>query len=292
MEERRARDEEQKRASEELIQRLLTEEEELLQEERRRKNEDEQLARQLSSQLNSQEVRRVSDVTPVKKKEVTMGNIDRFLCPRAAQPVASSNFVFNKENILLLEAELQVDRPCPQTDIQLIRSSSAKRKSSELETAEEQESTTKRAPLSSSSSSQEAGLVTDWEAELQVRQQQEEEDRRLALLLQKELDQEERQRATDRRKGSSDAYLLRHQRGAAEGAGFSNTPGRGSRKSASKTATSTSSSPHSASSMKALKTWSSSFSSRRGIKQTTLTEIFSPPRSSSSSSAPQTNSQE
>lgn len=216
--------------------------------------------------------------------------------PLTADTVMSNIFHFlSQENILLLEAELQVDRPRLQTEIQLVRSSSAKRKNPELETAEEQESTTKRAPLSSSSS-QEAGLVTDWEAELQVRRQQEEEDRRLALLLQKELDQEERQRATDRRKGSSDAYLLRHPMGAAEGAGLSNTPGRGSRKSASKTATSASSSPRSASSLKALKTWSSSspFSSRRGVKQTTLTEIFSPPRSSSSSSslAPHTNGQE
>ncbi|XP_037835823.1 E3 ubiquitin-protein ligase rnf168 [Kryptolebias marmoratus] len=287
MEERRAQDEEEKRASEELIQRLLAEEEELLQEERRRKEEDEQLARQLSNQLNSQEVRRVSNVTPAKKKEITVGNIDRFLCPRAAQPVSVSN----KENILLLKAELQVDRPHPQTE-----RSQLKRKSSELDTAEEQDSSTKRALLSSPSCPLEAGPVTDWEAELQVRQQQEEEDRRLALLLQKELDQEERQRATDRSKGSSDAYLLRHHRGGAEGTGLSNTPGRGSRKSAAKTAPSSScSSPHSASSLRALK--SSSSSSSRGVKQTTLTEIFSPPRcssssSSSSSSAAQTNCQE
>ncbi|XP_053176298.1 tripartite motif-containing protein 16-like [Scomber japonicus] len=69
-------------------------------------------------------------------------------------------------------------------------------------------------PSSSSSSSScvEVGVSSllwrgEREAELLSRLQQEEEDRRLALLLQKELDQEEKQRAsTSRSKGSADAY--------------------------------------------------------------------------------------
>lgn len=51
--------------------------------------------------------------------------------------------------------------------------------------------------------------LTQQEEELQERRRQEEEDRRLALQLQRELDREERLRATDRSKSSADPYQLR-----------------------------------------------------------------------------------
>ncbi|KAF7211680.1 E3 ubiquitin-protein ligase rnf168 [Nothobranchius furzeri] len=290
MEERRAQDEEERRASEELIQMMLAEEEEQLEEERKRKDDDEQLARLLSSQLNSQEKLCVPVVTP-PKKEVRVGNMDRFLCPRVTQPSSASSFLSNKENIVFLEAQLHVERPLPQTDgSQLIRPASAKRKSSEMETAEE-EVTIKRVPVLSSSPV-EAELSAEWEA----RQKQEEEDRRMALLLQKELDEEANRRATDRRKGSSDAYLLRHKGGETGEARASNAPERGSFQSPRTTSRSCSSSCSSRRStpLKGRKTLpsssSSSLSSRGGRKQMTLTSIFG--SSPSSSSTAQTNSWE
>ncbi|XP_034024135.1 E3 ubiquitin-protein ligase rnf168 [Thalassophryne amazonica] len=103
--------------------------------------------------------------------------------------------------------------------------SPSKRKSSELQMAEDEVvMATKRGchtPPSSSLSSFSLVLqdkaateeavkeIAEREAELLLRKKQEEEDWRLALLLQKEFNQEEKQRATDRRKGSGDAYLLR-----------------------------------------------------------------------------------
>uniref|UniRef100_A0A1A8NZT3 RING-type E3 ubiquitin transferase n=1 Tax=Nothobranchius rachovii TaxID=451742 RepID=A0A1A8NZT3_9TELE len=290
MEERRARDEEERKASEELIQMMLAEEKEQLEEERKRKDDDEQLARLLSSQLNSQEKLGVPVVTPAKK--VCVGNMDRFLCPRVTQPSSASSFVSNKENIVFLEAQPHGERPLPQTDDrQLIRPSSAKRKSSEMETAEE-EVTIKRVPVLSSSPV-EAELSAEWEA----RQKQEEEDRRMALLLQKELDKEANRRATDRRKGSSDAYLLRHKGGETGEARASNTPERGSFQSPRTTSRSCSSSCPSRRStpLKVQKTLPSSsstpsLSSRGSRKQMTLTSIFG--SSSSSSSSAQTNSWE
>nr|XP_046244159.1 E3 ubiquitin-protein ligase rnf168 isoform X2 [Scatophagus argus] len=340
-EEKRVLDEEERRASEEYIQRLLAEEEELLQEERRRREDDERLARLLSDQLNSAAVSqgnlRPADVTPAKKKkEVISGQIERFLCPRPSKSSSSAcSLTANKENILI---SLQAERPPPQLDYygdtsedpdlhptslsaseedrpQLSRDggpSSAKRKSSELETTVgEEAAVTKRAchsPSSSSSSDLEGGgsvlQGTTEIMELQSRrQQQEEEDWRLALLLQKELDQEERQRATNRSKGSSDAYLLRQNRKVTAEASSSDTPSRTSRKTP-KTPSSSSSSPSSASgktpkastpscvaSVKTPKTPSSSSSSSssssvkttqtstpssssRGSKQATLTEMF------------------
>lgn len=140
---------------------------------------------------------------------------------------------------------------------------SAKRKATE----DEEVTLTKRVCLpSSSSSSVEATVsvvqnIAEFETELQSRRQQEEEDRRLALLLQKELDQEERQRVTDRRKGSSDAYLLRQNLRERVQAGSSVTPRK----------TSTSSSAPKTS------TPSSAPSSSRSSKQATLTEMFSSP---------------
>lgn len=148
--------------------------------------------------------------------------------------------------------------------------SSGKRKSSELEATEvAEEASTKRGCqlLDSSSTLQE---VAEWE--LQDRQRQEEEDRRLALLLQKQLDQEEKQQATDRRKGSADAYQLRQLRGTKEEARTPITPGKATRR-APKTCTTTSSktSVSSSPSMSTLKP----SSSERSCKQTLLTEMFS-----------------
>ncbi|XP_018560497.1 E3 ubiquitin-protein ligase rnf168 isoform X2 [Lates calcarifer] len=273
-EEKRVLEEEQRRASEEYIQRLLAEEEQLLQEESRRREEDERLARMLSTQLNSSPVSQ--DLTPAKKKkEVGSGQIEKFLFPLQSKSRSpESNFMANKENILLSQEEqpppkldyygAPTDRSEPpdlnpdlcQVEDQTLRrdrgSSSTKRKSSELETEEEE---IKRGfPSSSSSSSSSSSLgvgVSEWESELVRRRHQEEEDRRLALLLQRELDQEEKQRATDRRKGSADAYQLRQTRGGRGEA--SSRPPRKTAKTSS----------------------SSSSSSSRGSKQTTLTEMFS-----------------
>lgn len=334
-EEKRVMDEEERRASEEYIQRLLAEEEELLQEERTRREEDERLARLLSSQLNSaavsQENIRPADVTPAKKKkEVSVGQIEKFLCPlpsKSSSPDCSSasSFSANKENILLSQVNLQASPPLPLLDYygteadgdrseppispliavddhlhpdgHLTRdrgASSVKRKSSQLETTEDEEAmVTKRAchslPSSSSttasSSLEVSGSVlqgiAEREMELLIKRRQEEEDRRLALLLQKELDQEERQRATDRRKGSSDAYLLRQNRTAKVEASSSVTPSRPSRK------TTKTSTPSPASSVKVAKaststpatsvktTKTSTSTPSRGSKQATLTEMFS-----------------
>lgn len=317
-EEKRVLDEEERRASEEFIQRLLAEEEELLQEERRRREEDERLAKLLSSQLNSpvvsQENLRPTDVTPSKKKkEVSSGQIDKFLCPLPLKTSSSdcsspSSLMANKENVLFS----QVESPLPKLDYyrpptnryqppslhpasvddQTHRShvisdgepSSAKRKSSELEKMEEGVKITKRgchslpSPSSSapSSSSVEVGLLSmqgmaEQDAEL-LRWQQEEEDRRLALLLQKELDQEDKLRATDRRKGSADAYLLRQNRGGKVETS-SNTPIKGTRKT---TKSSTISSPSLASSLNMTESPSTApSSSKTGAKQTTLTKMFS-----------------
>ncbi|XP_034404421.1 E3 ubiquitin-protein ligase rnf168 [Cyclopterus lumpus] len=287
-EEKRVLDEEERMASEDYIHRLLAEEEELQQEETRRREDDERLARLLSSQLNSAPVSQVN-VGPAtvitakkKKKEVSRGQIEKFLCPLPS----NSSFMANKENILLSQEKLQVEHPPSQhtggsdppsasVEVQshpqtpgshMTGDGSAKRKSSELETSEEEKATvTKQGcrsiPSSSSSSSSSLAVggpasfgIAELEAELLSRQRQEEEDRRLAVLLQKELDQQEKQRATDRRRGSSDPYLLRqHSRRENDS---SDTPTRPPRK---KTKTST----------------PSSASSNRSRKQATLTETFS-----------------
>ncbi|XP_049916601.1 E3 ubiquitin-protein ligase rnf168 [Epinephelus moara] len=321
-EEKRAMEEEEQRASEEYIQRLLAEEEELLQEERRRREDDERLARLLSNQLNSNPVSQdnlgPADVTPAKKKkkkDVSGGQMDKFLCPLPSNNSSSSSlssrcsFVSNKENILVS----QVERPLPNLDYygpQRDRSeppsvsvddqlhpgthrshmTGDKRKSSELDmTEDEEETVTKRGsllPPSSSSSLQVEVLqgVSEWEVEQLRRRQQEEDDRRLALLLQKELDQEEKQRATDRRKDSSDPYLLRpNSRGKVEATSSSRTSPASSSKTCStspSTRTSTPSSKTSSTSSSPTtpnpsSTSSSRTSSSRGSKQATLTEMFS-----------------
>ncbi|XP_056229616.1 E3 ubiquitin-protein ligase rnf168 isoform X1 [Seriola aureovittata] len=267
------------------------------------------LNNQLNSAPVSQENFHPAEVTPAKKKkEVGAGQIEKFLCPLPSRTnsdcSSASSFRANKENILLPQEELQLPKldyygaltnrsepPVLHLDSvedqtpssQLMgdgRPLSIKRKSSVLEKTEEGVMITKHChchslPSSSSSSSlEEEGLPlqrrAEWETEQLSRRQQEEEDRRLALLLQKELDQEEKQRATDRRKGTADAYQLRQNRRGKVGAS-TNTPSRPSRKS-SKSSTTSSSSP----SLKTTKTPSpSSSSTSRGSKQTTLTEMFS-----------------
>ncbi|XP_061733662.1 E3 ubiquitin-protein ligase rnf168-like isoform X2 [Nerophis ophidion] len=156
--------------------------------------------------------------------------------------------------------------------------SSVKRKSSELE-QEPEETYIKRGrghwlPLSSSSSSYYSsspetgttvlrGLV-ELEAELQSRRRQEEEDRQMALLLQQELNKEERQRHTDRRKGSADAYPLRRKSLAHRAARTKKTSPPATASSFAESSLD-SSSPSSS---------SSSSSSSRGSKQTTLTDLY------------------
>lgn len=134
-----------------------------------------------------------------------------------------------------------------------------KRKSSELEATEEVTADTKRVSahfLGSSSFS----LLEAAEQELQGRRRQEEEDRRLAFILQKQLDQEEKRRATDRSKGSTDAYQLRPHRRAEEEEGCASImPGRPCRRTP-KNCTA--------------KPSASSSCSGKGSKQSLLTEMF------------------
>uniref|UniRef100_A0A3Q1EAT8 Ring finger protein 168 n=1 Tax=Acanthochromis polyacanthus TaxID=80966 RepID=A0A3Q1EAT8_9TELE len=271
-EEKRVLEEQQRRASEELIQRLLEEEKELLQEEKRKRQEDERLARLLSTQLNSAPVPQQNlrpDVTAAQKKK-EVGQIERFLCPRAPPTCSLQS---NKENILVSEGALQPELPHldyygPQTELRPLQEEdqlttpggpSAKRKNSELDTTEEEvNDITKRR---CHPSSLEAGLVLQGaaqrETELQDRWQQEEEDRRLALLLQKELDKEERQKAIDRRKGSANAHLLRQRRQTRNEAGSSGTKSLNRVESTSSSSASPKTSPF------------------RSRKQKTLTEMFS-----------------
>ncbi|KAK2846442.1 hypothetical protein Q5P01_009441 [Channa striata] len=226
-EEKQALEEEQRAASEEYIQQLLAEDEEVLQEEKRRKEDDEKMARLLSNQLNSTPVSQ-KNLHPVKKKkEVGSGQIEKFLCPLPFKTsFTDSNKIVFQENIFT-----QTECPLPKLDYygseppllhpgeqslrnQLIadgQPSSSKRKSSDWTEEEEQVVLKKQGcpSLPSSSTEREECGIFQWETELLSRRRQEEEDRRLALLLQKELDQEERQKCTDRRKGSVDAYLLR-----------------------------------------------------------------------------------
>ncbi|KAF3693466.1 E3 ubiquitin-protein ligase rnf168 [Channa argus] len=279
-EEKQALDEEQRKASEEYIQRLLAEEEEVLQEEKRRKEEDEKVARLLSNELNSTPVSQ-ENLHPVKKKkEVGAGQIEKFLCPL---PSKTSSTNSNKENFIVTQVEHSLPKldyygpepPLLHPGDQSLRNrliadgqpSSSKRKSSDW-TVEEEVLNKQGCPsLPSSSLELEGWGVVQLEAELLSQRQQEEEDWHLALLLQKELDQEERQKCADRRKGSVDAYLLRGRTGEAS------TPSRAPKKTTKKSTTSfTFSSPSSATSLK------SSSSSPSSSKQTTLTELFHPPQ--------------
>ncbi|XP_078785983.1 E3 ubiquitin-protein ligase rnf168 isoform X2 [Oryzias latipes] len=221
MEERRQQDEAEQRASEDYIQRLLAEEEELLQQERRRKHEDEQLAQLLSNQLNSPPVGQ-EGLPGRKKVDPTLGQIDRFLCPRPTQTNSPPHsFVLNKAERRLPElCHKRHEGPGGRPFLE------DKRRRRSSESNEEEEGFPKRLLMSSSLDSalpesmepqrerqnKELERRGQEEEELQCRWQQEEEDRRLAVLLQKELDQEERRKATDRSKGSSDPYLLRQNR--------------------------------------------------------------------------------
>uniref|UniRef100_A0A8C9ZQ77 RING-type E3 ubiquitin transferase n=1 Tax=Sander lucioperca TaxID=283035 RepID=A0A8C9ZQ77_SANLU len=316
-EERRALDEEESRASQELIQKLLAEEQKLLQEEMKRREEDERLARLLSSQLNSGPVSQENlgpvNAAPAKKrKKEVSGQMDRFLCPLPSNSMLTTN---------------QVDRPLPkldyygavtdppphraaplplsvEEDLQLTGRPGSKRKSSELDTVW---------PPSSSSSSlggaalQEMsegagpdwglseGAGPDWGVQLQSRRLQEEQDRQLALQLQKQLDQEEKRRATSRGPGSSDQYLLRPTlrrasrppsasdppNGASRPPSASHPPGRASRPPSDSdppngaSGNSTPSSAKTTNCVKTTRSSSPSSPSSRGRKQTTLTELFS-----------------
>ncbi|CAJ1066429.1 E3 ubiquitin-protein ligase RNF168 [Xyrichtys novacula] len=274
-EERRVLEEEERRASEELIKTLLAKEEEELQEDTKRREEDERLARLLSNQWNSAAVSErdvgPADVSSVNaKKGVCSGQIERFFS-RPSQGSSDYSSTANKENMALCE---QVKPPPPSLSSWLTTGGGAlcpKRKSGEMGPPEEQEEgereviTTKRVCVSSSSSSA-LHTLAECEAELLSRRQQEEEDRRLAMLLQKELNQEERLRATDRRKGTSDAYLFRHSRRDRCNEQDPRKTGHSSSSSSSSSSTFSSSSSSSS---------SSSLSSSRGSKQKTLTEMFS-----------------
>ncbi|KAM7412462.1 hypothetical protein PAMA_020039 [Pampus argenteus] len=259
-------EEERKASEEYIQRLLAEEEALLQEERRRREDDERLariLNQELNSASVSQENLRPADMTPAKKKKVGAGQIEKFLCPLPSDCSSASSFMSNKENILLSQERLQAERPLPRLDYygsQTLGSrlderdghtdsseapqlhpvsvedqsplrggagpSSAKRKSSELETTEEEneEMVSKKGcrslpstSSSSSSSSLEAGgsalqRIGALESQLLSRRQQEEEDRQLALLLQKELDQEERQLATNRSKGSADAYPLRQSR--------------------------------------------------------------------------------
>uniref|UniRef100_H3C1U0 RING-type E3 ubiquitin transferase n=1 Tax=Tetraodon nigroviridis TaxID=99883 RepID=H3C1U0_TETNG len=212
-EEKRAFDEEERRASEEYIQRLLAEEEQLQEEQRRRHQDDERLARLLSNQLNP------AEAPPAKKKEAITGQMDRFLSPRPPKSSSSdSSSAANKENLVSPSPPPQLhphtggaESPHPHPTFlaapvteQLPPSAGGETSSSRRWSPDAAVTTPpKRACLHPCSSSP----LPEVE-QLSRQQQEEEEDRRLALLLQKELDQEE-SRAVDRRKGTSDAYLLR-----------------------------------------------------------------------------------
>lgn len=136
-----------------------------------------------------------------------------------------------------------------------------KRKSSELEATEEVTADTKRVSTHSLGSSS-FSLLEAAEQEVQERRRQEEEDRRLAFILQKQLDQEEKRRATDRSKGSTDAYQLRPHRRAEEEEGCASImPGRPCRRTPKNCTAKPSAS-------------SSSSCSGKGSKQTLLTEMF------------------
>ncbi|XP_034055561.1 E3 ubiquitin-protein ligase rnf168, partial [Gymnodraco acuticeps] len=217
-EERLLLKEEESRQSEELIRRLLQEEQLELQEERtRREEEDGRLALLLSSQLNAAPAV-VSAAKKKKKTEVSGGQMERFLCHLPAHSSSSEGcFMSNKENILLRDEALQEERLegflCPSEEEQResrfhadAGPSSSKRKISERSEDEDLTAPKRGCPSPFSPTVD----LTGWES----RQQQEEDDRRLALVLQKELDQEERQRASDRRKGSAEPYLLRQNRGS------------------------------------------------------------------------------
>ncbi|KAL3056840.1 hypothetical protein OYC64_007337 [Pagothenia borchgrevinki] len=305
-EEKRVLEEEESRQSEELIRRLLQEEQLELQEERKRREEDERLALLLSSQLNA------APAAKKKKKEVSGGQMERFLCPLPAHSSSSDgSFMSNKENILLRDAALQEERlegflSSSEEEQRESRfhadagPSSSKRKISERLEDEDLTAPKRGCPSPFSPTVD----LTGWESR---RQQQEDDDRRLAKVLQKELDQEERQRASDRRKGSADPYLLRQNRGSTKTSSTktsstktSSTKTSSTRTSSTKTSsrvspeissrgsTKTSSSPETSSrgspetssrgspeTSSSAETPSSKTSSSRRSKQATLMEMFS-----------------
>ncbi|KAI4795204.1 hypothetical protein KUCAC02_031570, partial [Chaenocephalus aceratus] len=256
----------------------LTEERLLLKEEESRQSED--------SQLNAAPAVVVSAAKKKKKTEVSGGQIE--------SSSSEGCFMSNKENILLRDAALQEERLegflCPSEEEQResrfhadAGPSSSKRKISERSEDENLTAPKRGCPSPFSPTVD----LTGWES----RQRQEEDDRRLALVLQKELDQEERQRASDRRKGSADPYLLRTKtssRGSTKTSSCSETSSRGSPETSSRGSTETSScfetssrgSPETSSrgsteTSSSAETPSSKTSSSRRSKQATLMEMFS-----------------
>ncbi|XP_063762975.1 E3 ubiquitin-protein ligase rnf168 isoform X1 [Eleginops maclovinus] len=298
-EEKRMLEEEESRASEELIRRLLQEEQQQLQEERKRREEDERLALLLSSQLVSVIHHMIyscvfysifhvtssclllqnpapAEVTAAKKKkkkEVSGGQMERFLCPLPANSRSSDgSFMSNKENFLLCDAALEeeaflsssVEDQCESRLQADAGPSLSKRKI--VERSEDEELTASKRGCPSPFSH-----IVDLTGK-ESRRQQEEEDRRLAVLLQKELDQEERQRASDRRKGSSDPYLLRQNRGSTETQNMGPAKSRSSKTSSRGTAETR---INKTSSRGSAETPGTKTSSSRRSKQATLTEMFS-----------------
>ncbi|KAK5868118.1 hypothetical protein PBY51_009161 [Eleginops maclovinus] len=271
-EEKRMLEEEESRASEELIRRLLQEEQQQLQEERKRREEDERLALLLSSQLNPAPAE-VTAAKKKKKKEVSGGQMERFLCPLPANSRSSDgSFMSNKENFLLCDAALEeeaflsssVEDQCESRLQADAGPSLSKRKI--VERSEDEELTASKRGCPSPFSH-----IVDLTGK-ESRRQQEEEDRRLAVLLQKELDQEERQRASDRRKGSSDPYLLRQNRGSTETQNMGPAKSRSSKTSSRGTAETR---INKTSSRGSAETPGTKTSSSRRSKQATLTEMFS-----------------
>lgn len=242
--EKRELEEQENKASEAYIQKLLAEEDHRQREIQLRQEEDERLARLLSQELNSVPALNQSPETSAAKKKPT--GMDRFLFPLSRNPDHSTS---NKENVLVASdkpplldyygphigqsqpqdlhvgqsepRDLHVSQSHPR-DPHVSQSQPRERKESQAEdqvrlmnrpeeggikrkgpTEEEAESQGKR----SCPSHQMGVAMSQLEAELQCRRKQEDEDLRLALELQRQLDRQ--QQATDRRKGSADAYPLR-----------------------------------------------------------------------------------
>lgn len=222
--ERRELEDQENKASEAYIQRLLAEEDQRQREIKLRQEEDERLARLLSQELNSVPALNQSPEMSAAKKKPT--GMDRFLFPVSRNPDHSTS---NKENVLMAS-----DKPpllddygphvsqsqCLDHHISQLQPREAKESQAEdqlrLMNRLEEGGTKRKGPTEEKAESQgkrscpshQLGVaMSQWEAELQCRRKQEDEDLRLALELQRQLDRQ--QQATDRRKGTADAYPLR-----------------------------------------------------------------------------------
>ncbi|XP_028824975.1 E3 ubiquitin-protein ligase rnf168 [Denticeps clupeoides] len=228
VEERRALEEAEQKASEEYIQRLLAEEEERLGEERKRQAEkqledDARLARLLSQELNSSPVLEAhrsgkpADNSLEKKKKPVAGDIERFLSPRGLSSSSHTSSA-NKENLRSQSADSEpmsssslaseVREVTVVDDEEGTSSTSAKRKSWQLEASEAGTPKRPRTPLARNG----GDLLLDFalqEEESMSHMRQEKLDYQIALRLQRQMDREEHLLATDRSKGSTNPYLLR-----------------------------------------------------------------------------------